>query len=161
MSHRGHLDGLRFAREGQRLAGRLGLDELPRVVDQVLRLEAPLTYALTGTQDGDKSFLSLQVSGRVWLSCQRCLGELRFELQVATRFLLVAPGEEWPVEDMTEDGYDALPADASMDLAALVEDEVLLALPIAPRHESCALPEHGATDDSRSPFGVLGRLKRH
>lgn len=161
MSHRGHLDSLRFAREGRCQAGRLGLDQMPRLADQVLRMEAPLAYSLAGMREDEKSFLVLEVSGEVWLRCQRCLGELPYRLQLATRFLLVAEGEEWPEEELTEDRYDALPADAHMDVAALVEDEVMLALPIAPRHADCETPAHAGEDSQRSPFGVLRDIKRH
>ncbi len=52
----------------------------------------------------------------------------------------------------------------SFDLVELIEDELLLALPLVPRHEMCTQPLESAADpvafDERvNPFDVLGELK--
>lgn len=162
MSHRGHvIDTRRFAREGRSLEGRLALADLPRAGAEILRVDGPLSYTLSGLREDGKAFLDLVVSGEVWLRCQRCLGELPFRLRLAGRLLLVAEGDDWPDEELADDRYDAIPDNPSMDVVALIEDEVLLALPIAPRHDACDVPGHEGTDERPSPFGVLERLKRH
>ena len=57
---------------------------------------------------------------------------------------------------------DVLALVPALDLRALVEDELLLAWPIVPRHEHCAAPAYRAGDDeapSANPFSALASLK--
>jgi uncharacterized metal-binding protein YceD (DUF177 family) len=58
---------------------------------------------------------------------------LRHVLRIKSRLQLVGPGEEWPDEDLADDSADAIEAEKELAVLSLVEDEVLLALPIAPR----------------------------
>jgi uncharacterized metal-binding protein YceD (DUF177 family) len=55
---------------------------------------------------------------------------LRHELRIKSRLQLVGP-EEWPDEDLADDSADAIEAEKELAVLSLVEDEVLLALPIA------------------------------
>jgi len=74
---------------------------------------------------------------------------------------LIAPGEEWPDDDLVDDGADAIEAEKALAVLSLVEEEVLLALPIAPRHEQCEPPSGGAAGHGPSPFAALAALKKH
>jgi uncharacterized protein len=63
--------------------------------------------------------------------------------------------------EAADDEIDRVLAGNAMDVAQLVEDEVLLALPMAPRHEKCAGSREGAETGGRaSPFAELAKLKR-
>jgi uncharacterized protein len=72
----------------------------------------------------------------------------------------VPPGQSWPDDELAEDGFDAIAAEMEMALLPLIEDEVLLALPIAPRHQTCKLPAAYIECNGPSPFAVLGQLKK-
>ena len=65
-------------------------------------------------------------------------------------------GESAGVDDL-----DAVAADAELDVWSLVEDEVLLALPIAPRHAegACQAAGESVLKQRASPFAVLAGLK--
>jgi uncharacterized protein len=116
---------------------------------------------VTGSRDGDgKCWLVLEVSGTLGLVCQRCLKRLAFPVEIRTRLLLVPPGQAWPDEELAEDGFDAVAAEKEMVLLSLIEEEVLLALPIAPMHETCATPVPVADEHEPSPFAVLAKLKK-
>lgn len=95
------------------------------------------------------------------LRCQRCLGALEHSVDLMSTILVVPEGT---TPDDAEDphGPDYIEAERELDLAQLIEDEVLLCVPYAPRHES------DCTDDSRSgnegaarssPFASLAALK--
>lgn len=119
-----------------------------------------LACRVEGERDKEgKSWLKLEVSGRLALVCQRCLGAMEFPLQVENRLLLVPPGQPWPEDELSEDGYDAVEAEKEMALLPLIEEEVLLALPIAPRHENCLIPAV-ATGQEPSPFAVLAKFRK-
>jgi uncharacterized protein len=162
------IDSLRFAEDGGRLRGRLALARMPRLADLLVADEGALTCALEGCQIDCAGLarpgLHLTVSGRLYLQCQRCLDAVGIDCAIDSHLLLVPPGGAWPEDELTNDAFDAIPAEPALSLLALVEEEVLLALPIVPRHAHCALPAGfaAAQEHSRpSPFAALAGWKKH
>lgn len=154
-------DPFRFASEGRSLSGEVSLAGLSRLADLLAEQSGVLVYRLTGELTvGRKSMLRLQVSGELMLRCQRCLGPMVWPVAIDTLFELVRPGQVIPDEELEEDAYDAIEAEADMDVLALVEDEVVLAAPIAPRHEDCEAPRPVGGAVKESPFSKLSGLKK-
>lgn len=140
----------------------VGLDELPRLADLLGATTGRLSVRLFGWRDEEgKSWLQLAITGDPVLCCQRCLGGVRFPLAITSRLQLIAPGEDWPDDDLVDDSADAIAADKALALVSLIEDEVLLALPIAPRHEHCESPGANIDVPAASPFAALAALKTH
>ena len=155
------IDSLEFARSGASLERRLAIDAMPRLADLLVATDGSFLVRLEGWRDAEgKSWLQLDVLGEPVLRCQRCLGGLRYELRIRSRLQLVGPGEEWPDEDLADDSIDAIEAERDLMLSSLVEEEVLLALPIAPRHEQCEAPSGFADLNGSSPFAALAALKK-
>lgn len=156
------IDCLEFARGGGVLQRSVGLDELPRLADVLATRTGFLQVRLEGRRDDEgKSWLLLEVTGELVLCCQRCLGGVKHPLSIRSRLQLIGPGEEWPDDDLVDDSADAIAADKALAVLSLVEDEVLLALPIAPRHEQCESPTATASEHGSSPFAALSALKKH
>ena len=154
------IDGLEFARHGRRLSGCIGLESMPRLADALVDNKGEVDCEVVGEIDREgNAFLVLRVEGSVGLRCQRCLELVEQPLLITTRLLLVPPGQEWPDEELAEDGYDAVEAGKEMALLPMVEEEVLLALPIAPMHESCQPPVPATDEQVPSPFAALAKLK--
>ena len=114
--------------------------------------------------------LWLQVSAQVpvWLTCQRCLRPLEVPIEIDRELRFVRDEAEAEALDAELD-EDVLALPRSLDLRELVEDELLLALPLVPRHEECPQPlPHAAGDEDLpdeaaqrpNPFAALGRLKK-
>lgn len=156
------LDSLEFARSGGALERRVGLDELPRLAELLSTTEGFLSVRLEGWRDNEgKSWLQLDIAGEPVLCCQRCLGGVKFPLGFKSRLQLIAPGEDWPDDDLADDSADAIAGERALAVLSLIEDEVLLALPIAPRHEQCEPPSADADGHGSSPFAALVALKQH
>lgn len=156
------IDGLEFARSGGLLDRSVGLNELPRLADVLTTTEGFLSVRLEGRRDDQgKSWLQLDVAGEPVLCCQRCLGGVMFPLGIHSSLQLIAPGEDWPDDDLVDDSADAIAAEGELNVLSLIEDEVLLALPIAPRHEQCESPSANASGHGPSPFSALAALKKH
>ncbi len=156
------IDGLEFARSGGVLDRRLALAGLPRLADLLTTTDGFLAVRLEGWRDDQgKSWLQLDVAGEPVLCCQRCLGGVKFPLAIKSRLQLIAPGEDWPDDDLEDDSADAIAAEGELNVLSLIEDEVLLALPIAPRHEHCESPLANASEHGSSPFSALAALKKH
>ena len=106
-----------------------------------------------------KFMLHLVVSGVVPLACQRCLEAIHFKLDVDSLLELVPADVELSQEELEDDTRDFLPVAGELDVAELVEDEILLALPVAPRHERCGVPDAASAGERINPFAILDGLK--
>jgi uncharacterized protein len=155
------IDSMLFARDGRRLEGEFDVGGLPRLLEAVAESSGCVRFKIEGEQrlNGD-AFLKVDVSADLVLRCQRCLEPMPYPVVFRGRFFLVAPGRDWPEDELADDTFDAIEAVQSMDLVELLEQEVLLALPIAPRHDACAgqRKERGASGSGA--FAVLANLKR-
>ncbi|HUW38957.1 MAG TPA: YceD family protein [Rhodocyclaceae bacterium] len=155
------VDSLAFAREGRHLIGELAVNELPRLADALADDDAgALACDVSGGRnEAGKLYLRLMITGELRLRCQRCLEAMSFPLAIDSRVLLVPPGAPWPDETLEDDSADAIDALDQQSVAELVEEELLLALPVAPRHDACGLPGGERNDGAASPFAVLAKLK--
>lgn len=109
-------------------------------------------------------WLHLEADAVVQRRCQRCLEPVDLALQVQ-RALRFVDGEALAAELDADSDDDVLALERALDLHALVEDELLLALPMVPRHEHCTAPaasaapaDTGAGDPH--PFAALARWPR-
>src|SRR5262245_26376204 len=152
MSRAGTIDGPRFAKAREAVSGALAIGDLPRLAE--MGAEAvTLRYSVRGGEDADgRAALTVEVSGTVRVACQRCLGAL--ELPVAVKSVLELAGSEAEI-DAADDERDRVLASRSMDVAALVEDEVILALPMIPTHANCETAVAHDAEDRRSSFAAL------
>ncbi|PKO72313.1 MAG: metal-binding protein [Betaproteobacteria bacterium HGW-Betaproteobacteria-14] len=165
MSQRGMvIDSLEFARRHGTLSGRLQLGSLPRLGEVLFDASGSLSFDVIGETVGSEAFLALKLGGQMRLTCQRCLGAFEFALSASNRLLLIEAGSPWPdagqVGGLEDEVCDAIEASREMDLVPLIEEEILLALPISPKHERCERPESVAASVEGSPFARLARLKR-
>lgn len=113
-------------------------------------------------------WLHLQARAPVVLQCQRCLQPLTHELRIDRRFRFVANEDEAERLDEQIDD-DVLVLEPRFDLMALLEDELLLALPLVPRHEPdcpepldapAGEPADEAEPERPNPFAALAALRR-
>ncbi len=136
------------------------VESLGRLVESLLEPVGTVTFEFQGERDDEgKLYVDLQIQGDLVLQCQRCLEAMVWPCNVQNRLLLLRSGEELPENELENDAVDALEVEPLTDLLALVEDEVLLALPLVPRHENCEPPVKAGVDDEISPFAVLRQLR--
>lgn len=157
MSQPGVIDGLQFARGAQAVRGVLGMEQLPRLAELQGTTEGLAFGVRGGMRDDGKPCLWISVSGELRLVCQRCLGQLIFPLSIEAELVLSEDAREI---EQAEDEIDRVLASRTMGVAQLVEDEVLLALPMVPRHDRCSVGMTAERETRPSPFGVLMELKR-
>lgn len=156
------IDGAEFARRGNQASGSVMVAELSRVAEYLANSDGMLDCDVQGacSDEGGRHFeLRLSIDGELQLRCQRCLEAMRFPLRLDKRLWLVTPGAEWPEEVVEDEGSDAIEASGEIAVGSLIEDEILLALPISPRHEICGTPRKKESKQDASPFAVLRKLK--
>jgi uncharacterized protein len=158
------IDALEFARSAQESSGSVRVSALQRLEDLLYDSSGSLSFRLRGGRDvRNRPLLEIKVSGVLHLQCQRCLGLLDYPLEVANT-LLVVPTEARPEDPDDPDSPDTVEANEELDVIALVEDEVLLSLPLAPRHAEGECASRFETQSregaARSAFEKLAALKR-
>ena len=157
MLHRPLIDGLEFARSGGRLSGEWPIADFPRLQGSVQA--GALHYKLAGVpEQHGRPALRLRVAATLQLTCQRCLGPLEHSLQVDTLLLLFGSESEIAAVPVKAEAPDCIVATREMAVRDLIEEELLLAIPYAPRHEWCEA-RAGAEGAPRSgPFTGLRAL---
>lgn len=171
------FDLFAFIRGGEQVSGSLGLAEMPRLLAEqaadvstdagnlfrwrmqgVMRDEA----VAAGQSPRQRLFVDLEVGGAVWLQCQRCLHAYEQPLSVRTRLEVVRSESEADAAPLDDDEADVIVGSRDFDLISQIEDELLLALPVSLRHETCpdaVEPEAVEAEKKPSPFAVLANLK--
>jgi len=132
------VDPRRFCRDSRTWDTQSSVAEFPRLAHEFT--QGALFCRVTGHTD-QRGGVSLQllVRGEVGLICQRCLGDLLHAVEI-TRVLHLARNEaELERLEAQSDG-DAILVGETVDLVDLVEDEVLLSLPLAAKHAESECP---------------------
>lgn len=158
------IDTHEFTRRNDRVSGTEPIAAMPRLNSLLLGEDGALQWSLSGRSelgpDGSRTpFLRLTVHGTVSQRCVRCLEPIAVSLQHEQDYRLVASEAQAEREDPDEDAFDLLVSSRQFDLAGLLEDEAIMALPAAPRHADCLAPQPVAPDrpqDVRAPIPVPG-----
>jgi len=139
----GTIDSLQFARAGRNVSGEFSAADAARLGDILNPSDGAVQYLIEGRLGGGRPVLNLKVQTTVRLTCQRCLETFALPLSIESELWLARDEAElarWEAEDAL---VDAVLADERLDVRELVEDEILLSLPVAPRHPEgeCIAPE--------------------
>ena len=158
------IDPKAFAVEKRRVWGSMQLDEL----DERVRLHeflsgrlASLQIQLQGGIDGlQRPYLDLDVKGSLPLICQCCMQPTVFDLDEQSRIVLFDDEESLDKAMQADEDLEGLVAEQELSVRALVEDQILMAMPYSPRHEACSMPTPPvAGQEKTNPFAVLAGLK--
>ena len=167
------LDVRAFAQAGGSMQGTEPLVRFPRVMQAsaVGGAQSLVRWAARGEVRGESLgqsqwWLHLQVDAEVTQTCQRCLGPMQVPVAVDRWFRFVADETTATTEDETSE-EDILVLVPDFNLHELVEDELLLALPYIPRHETCPVqvpmeaadPGFEEPAPRPNPFAALAGLK--
>ncbi len=158
------IDALDFVRNAGAHHGKITPAELGRLQDYLADQHGRLEYIVSGILDNDGSpALRIVVKGTINLQCQRCLASLTHVLDLKADLLLMK--DESELSNLDENGsVDGVLAVPEMDVLALIEDEIILSLPIAPRHleGECSIGKLAGDDPvgEGHPFAMLAALKK-
>lgn len=154
------IDAIAFARDSLVTEGVLAPDELTRLQESGARCDGARFRVVGQRSVRGKPALLVQVQSAVGLTCQRCLEPLDCAVDETVELELCEDQREI---DGADDDTDRLLASHALDVIDLVEDEILLALPMVARHRACEPPGEGelSTEAKQSgPWAALSRLKQ-
>ena len=162
MSEQVTVDSLEFARSEKTLSGKFEIAALVRLHDRLASTDGAIEYELTGfTDNRGKPSLHCRVRGSLSLICQRCMQPMAWQVELDSDLVLVTNEAELAEGEDDPEAPDVLLAQKDLNVQALVEDELLLGLPLAPRHPEgqCRPTGSQASGEEVSPFAALAKLK--
>lgn len=182
--------GKRFELFGPTISGSFQVSQLTRFSESLVQTNTPVYWTIESSKKDPPNQLTkvgqesrakatpeqlgkefwLHIKGEALLRCERCLSPLTEKLDLERGFEFVGSSAE--ADERTEamladpesldpdDKTDLLAPEDRVSLKDLIEDELLLALPPAPKHADCkppAEPESGKEPTTR-PFADLKKL---
>jgi len=155
------IDGFEFAAAGATQQGAWPVGEFPRLRELLHDESGTVRYELRGAIDAHgRHSLALRVTGTLRLRCRRCLEAVEVPVRELAVLWLASSQAEIDAQPVAADGDDGVVASREMAVRDLVEDELLLALPYAPRHEDCSAQGSVAPEGRQRPFeGLRGMLR--
>ncbi|WP_130834712.1 23S rRNA accumulation protein YceD [[Erwinia] mediterraneensis] len=163
------LDPVRSAQKRLDYQGVYAAEQVERVAESVVSVDSDVVCDMSFAVDNQRlAVLKGTAEVQVTLSCQRCNQPFPYHVHVSYCFSPVSSDEQ---ADALPEMYEPVEVDefGEVDLLAVIEDEIILALPVVPVHDSehCEvsdadmvfgkLPEEA---EKPNPFAVLASLKR-
>jgi len=159
------LDAWRMVAARREFDGRVPLSSMPRLREALFDAEGDVVFALEFDHDAMRiPYVELRIDAELPLQCQRSLQRFLLPVRVVQRLGLV---REEADEAALPEGYEALvlPEDGALRPLELVEDELILAVPVVPVKAGSESVERdwpvSAEEEVRAnPFAGLAALKK-
>jgi uncharacterized protein len=165
-----NVDPIRLADQGTRLSGTIPLKRMKRLLTYCRSEEGEARVDLEFNRDPERNLRTVQgtVEAEIVTTCERCLEPMTLSLEANVNLLLASrePGTVEEPEDVL------VVENEPIALSELVENELILAMPMIPMHQADQCPAAGLIGDSgpegnnrpesdkKSPFAELAKLKR-
>ncbi len=133
-----------FAEKSHCWEGNTMVGDFERLAQEFVNPEVELFYRVCGQQDArGRPQIHCQVNARLEMVCQRCLKPV--DVVVTSDRVLYLANSEAEAERLeaalADEDVEVMVADKNLDLAGVVEDEVILTLPLVPMHDVCVAPD--------------------
>ena len=153
------IDNVRFAQSGRTLRGIIQPVKLERLHD--VASDGEVAFTLSGCMLKGQLFLEVEILGWLKIVCQRCLEDLRWPIEIHLKIEIVEESQLGQQSEIFDDIFDQIPANPAMNVAELVEDEILLSLPFSPMHAETDCGKYSPVkplDRNDSAFAVIAGL---
>ena len=152
------INNLEFAQNALKLDEAFEASHLTRLSEMLVpNAKIKINIELTGAgKQFRQPSLHLRIKTELSLICQRCLDEMLMPIDLSFDYLLGDAVDSAQDDDDTE----WLEIDQAMNLLDLIEDELLMALPIAPTHAHKCSQLSTKSGEKPNPFAVLKSLKK-
>jgi uncharacterized protein len=166
------------APQSYRGAGFLAISDTPRLAEEASSINPGdgfdwqmQTHFEDSPGSEPRQILELGLKGRLHLVCQRCLQDCTVDLDENRRFVLLATEAEADDFPMEDEEQEPLVASQHFNLLETIEDEVLLSLPLIPKHPEGFCEPHASVfgvgdedkvvDERENPFNILKNMKKN
>ena len=157
------IDPAHFADTGESISGDLSIKGMERIEELLSDKEARVSFRLEFERDARQRInIRGDFCSTLGMLCQRCLQPVQVDVEHKIATVLITDEAEAATLPKNREGF--LLRGKRLALSALIEEELLLALPLAPTHESAschfvATDKAGHENDTQQPFRVLADMK--
>jgi len=167
------INPFRLIEQRKVLQGTISLQQLPRLLELAMQSEGEFEVQLDFSRsDSQLPQVTGAVKGQVALQCQRCLAPVMVEVDTESVVVLTESETDRRPEEAGHELY--IVQNERLFLQDFIEDEILLALPVVPRHEQCELvrplgeteadaaitTDTAQADEKENPFAILKDWKK-
>ncbi|MFI3256305.1 MAG: YceD family protein [Psittacicella sp.] len=144
--------------------GFISSSNFPRLIDTVLKINSDLSTSIEFSKDEvDNYIINLKIDADVTLMCQRCCEDYVYHIRIEQLYMGKRNNYNF-----IDPNYEEITPDENgdIDILSLIEDELLLALPIIPMHlqNDCSIKDDtqsfGQIEEKENPFAILNKLKK-
>lgn len=134
------IDTFEFSRLKERREGDAAVADFARLCEELADKSGRIRFQVQGGFDSlGHAQLAVSVAGSVKLMCQRCLTPFAFDVASESALLLAKDEESADELESTfaDDSVEVMVGSKALNLLELIEDELLLSIPLSPKHEIC------------------------
>lgn len=150
------INNLDFAKKQDEVTQKIEVKSCERLLDLLAKDQQPLkpiSYTLKGSASKlHFPSLALHIEATLPVLCQRCLQAMQLPLSIDYQYVLA---EDEPEAFEGDDEIDWLEVSREMNVNELIEDELLMAIPLGPLHEHACKPLIQEDVEKPNPFAVL------
>ncbi|PNK61835.1 YceD family protein [Psychrobacter sp. FDAARGOS_221] len=170
-----HVNLEKWEEVGYSWSGRVTPRQFNRLLDIVPEeyQDQPIELVCELKKQGQLLVLTLAFTGDIWAICQRCLNPLNIDVTHDAQLILLQREEQQSLVDEADDYLlleellaeqpENQKGDRLLPLKKLVEDELLLDVPLSAKHDDCemAVVQVGEIieEEAENPFAALASLK--
>ncbi len=157
------IDPEKLAGSGERLSGLVKQADLGRLVDFISQKNGDVRYDLAFARNA-KGVITItgEIETELTLICQRCLGEMKIPIHSHVNIGIIEDENELDMLDEDLDPFQT--EEGKISVLKIIEDELLLGLPMSPLHDKADCPAAESLQEyqtvKQNPFAVLETLKR-
>lgn len=155
-----YFDPFIIAERGRSYQGTIPFSQLDRLSDSLIDDRGEVRYALTFAKEDKVYMVTGQLKADLFLECSVCLDKMVYSVEAHTKLGIVSSFDE---AALLPEAYEPLlVVDGQLRIKEIIEEELLLAIPIIPRHEECRVAKPIDQPPMRklnNPFSILADLK--
>lgn len=155
-----YFDPFTTAERGRSYQGKIPLGQLDRLIDSILDDRGEVSYTLNFVKEDKVYAVTGKIRSDLYLECSVCLGKLTYPVEAHPKLGLVSSLDETAL--LPEVYEPLLVVDRQLRIQDVIEEELLLSIPIHPRHEECRMMDHPDQPplySPNNPFSILASLK--
>ncbi len=152
------INNIEFASSQQIIEQEIEISQFKRAQELLDSLTGLVSFKLSGEVWDDKPALNVLIYGKISTLCQNCLNPVEVTLRHSGIVPIFSSESELDEALFGENPIapDGVAADPQFDVLDFIEDEIIMLLPLAPKHEECVGVSYN--DGGNNPFGMLKQL---
>jgi len=99
-------------------------------------------------------YLTLSIKGKTWLECQRCMKAFELPLQIQALYRVMETEAQADALALDDSEAEVIVGSPTFDLIDLIDEEVVLSLPMVPKHDVCPTVHASVVSGADGSLGV-------